>query len=192
MKQEIQSLLDRMAQGGDWHAFRNEIAALHEHATTEDEHVALLEAHRTLVAVGRECFDEASYAKLLQAANAEYRMFLNKEATEDGLVNPVLLDRITRREVTAGRLGADDNLRTLAAAGASVLGDSAKSAARRCKPGDWFFYGMGFAALLAVALENAHVSRLWMIALGLIVGWFLNERERKHIDTSIDGRRSES
>ncbi|CAG9169733.1 hypothetical protein [Cupriavidus pinatubonensis] len=189
MKQEIESLLGRMAQGGDWHAFRKEIADLHERATTEEEHVALLEAHRVLVAVGKECLDEASYTKLLQVANAEYRLFLNKEATEDGLVNPVLLDRITRREVAAGRLAPNDNLRTLAAAGASVLGDSTKITAHRCKPGDWFFYGMGLAAFLALALENAHVSPLWLIALGLIVGWFLNERERKHIDSSIDAKR---
>lgn len=192
LKQEIQTLLDRMARGGDWHLFRKEIAALHERATTEEEYVALLEAHRILVAVGHECFDEASYAKLLQAANVDYRSLLNKEATEDGLVNPVLLDRITRREVEAGRLDPDDNLRTLAVAGASVLGDSSKILARRCKPGDWFFYGMGFAALVAAALEAVHVSPLWLIALGLIIGWLLNERERKRIDTSIDARRSEN
>ena len=78
MKAEIESLQERMAQGGDWHAFRKEIADLHERATTEEEHMALLQAHQILVAVGKEYFDEVSYGKLLQAAKAEYRLFLIK------------------------------------------------------------------------------------------------------------------
>lgn len=165
---------------------------MHERATTEEEHVALLQAHQILVAAGKECFDEVSYEKLLQAAKAEYRLFLIKEATEDGLANPVLLSRITRREVAAGRLDPNDDFRGLAAAGASVLGDSAKITTHRCKPGDWFCYGMSFAAVLAVAVAQFNVSPLWLIALGLVVGWILNELERKRIDASIDARRAES
>ena len=56
MKPEIASLHERMAKGGDWRAFREEIAALHAQATTEKECVTLLEAHQKLVAVGS--FDE--------------------------------------------------------------------------------------------------------------------------------------
>jgi hypothetical protein len=97
LKPEIASLHERLSRGGDWRAFREEIAALHADATTEEEYVTLLEAHRKLVAVGKFAYNEETYAKLLPVAEAEYRMFLNKEATEDGAVNPVLLERITQR-----------------------------------------------------------------------------------------------
>ena len=190
MKPGIASLHERISNGGDWRAFRDEIAVLHEQATTENEYVTLLEAHRNLVAVGKFAYSEETYAKLLPIATAEYRMFLNKEAMEDGLVNPVLLERITRREVTAGRLDPNDSLRALAAAGASVLGDSAETTAHRCKQGDWFFYGMAVAALLSATFELIPLSPLWLIAVGLGLGWFLNERENKRIKAAIDARRS--
>ena len=190
MNPEIASLHERMSNGGDWRAFRDEIAALHEQATTENEYVTLLEAHRNLVAVGKFAYDEETYAKLLSIATAEYRMFLNREAMEDGLVNPVLLERITRREVAAGRLDPNDSLRALAASGASVLGDSAETTAHRCKQGDWFFYGMAVAALLSAAFELIPLSPIWLIAVGLGLGWLLNERESKRIKAAIAARRS--
>ena len=190
MKPEIASLHERMAKGGDWRAFRDEIAALNAQATTEKEYVTLLEAHQKLVAVGKFAFDEETYSKLLPIAAAEYRMFLNKEAMEDGIINPLLLDCVTHREVQAGRLDPNDEFRKLASAGASVLGDSAELTAHRCKHGDWFFYGMAIAAILSAALAFVPLSPLWLIALAFLVGWFLNEHERKRIKTSIAARRS--
>ena len=154
--------------------------------------MALLEAHRKLVAVGKFAYDEETYDKLLPIATAEYRMFLIKEATEDGTVNPLLLEHITRREVEAGRLDPDDSLKTLASSGASVLGDSAEMTAHRCKQGDWFFYGMATAAILSARPALISLSPLWLIAIGLFVGWFLNERERKRIKVIIGSRRSSS
>lgn len=190
MKPEIASLHERMGQGGDWKTFRDEIVALHAEATTEEEYVALLEAFGKLVAVGKFAYDEENYAKLLPIAVAEYRMFLNKEAMEDGLINPVLLERVTRREVEAGRLDPDDDLRELAVAAASVLGDSAELTNHKCKQGDWFFYGMAAAAILSAGLVLIPLSPLWLIALGFLAGWFLNERERKRIKETIAARRS--
>jgi|SRR5690349_10922753 len=189
MKPEIASLHERMEKGGDWRVFRDEIAALHAEATNEEEYITLLEAHRKLVAVGKFAFDEETYAKLLPVAAAEYRMFLNKEAMEDGIINPVLLDRVTRREVQAGRLDSNDELRKLASASV-ILGDSAELTAHRCKHGDWFFYGMAIAAILSAAFTLVPLSPLWLIALAFLVGWFLNERERKRIKASIAARRS--
>lgn len=185
MKAEIASLHERMAKGGDWRVFRNEIAALHAKATTEQEYVTLLETHAKLVAVGKLAFDEETYAKLLPVTAAEYRMFLNKEAIEEGLINPVLLERVTRREVEAGRLDPNDEFRKLATAGASVLGDTAELTAHRCKHGDWFFYGMVIAAVLSAGLSLIPLSPFWLIALAFLAGWFLNERERKDIKASI-------
>ena len=42
-------------------------------------------------------------------------------------VDPDRLEYVTRREVEAGRLAADDDFRKLAAAGANVLGKSARA-----------------------------------------------------------------
>lgn len=191
MKPEIASLHERMSRGGDWRAFRDEIAVLHAAATTEEEYVTLLDAHRKLVAVGKFAYDEETYAKLLPIAATEYYLFLSKEAMEDdGMINPVLLERVTRREVEAGRLEPNDSFRTLAMSAASVFGDSAEITAHRCKQGDWFFYGMAIAAILSAGLVLIPFSPLWLIALGFLVGWFLNERESKRIKTSIAARRS--
>jgi hypothetical protein len=190
MKPEIASLHERMKQGGDWRTFRDEIASLHAAATTEEEYVTLLEAHRNLIAVAKHAYDEETYAKLLPIAEAEYKMFLNRESMEDGTINPVLLERVTRREVEAGRLDPDDPLRKLAVAGSAVLGDSAEGKAHRCKRGDYFFYGMAAAALLAFGFAQIGVSPLWLIALGLLLGWFFNERERKRIKRELAARRA--
>lgn len=190
MTPEIASLHERMSRGGDWRAFRDEISALHAVASTEEEYVTLLEAHRNLVVVGKSAFDEQTYAKLLPIALAEYRNFLNKEAIESGVMNPVLLERITRREVAAGRLEPNDNFRTLAASAALVLGDSAEITAHRCKQGDWFFYGTAVAAAFSAGLVLIPISPLWLIAFGFVAGWLLNERERKSIKASIAARRA--
>ena len=179
MNQEIATLHERMAKGGDWHAFRNEIAALHDKATTETEYVALLEAHRNLVAVGKFAYDDETYTKLLPIAAAEYRMFLNKEALMNGSINPTLLERITRREVEAGRLEPGDDLRKLSLAGASVLGDSIEETTLRCRQGNWFFYGVVIATALSVGFALVPLSPFWLILPGFVVGWYINERERK-------------
>lgn len=190
MRPEIASLHERMSQGGDWRTFRDEIAALHADATTEEEYVILLEAHCTLVAVGKEAFDPETYAKLLPIAQAEYLMFLNKESMEDGVVNPVLLERVTRREVQAGRLSSEDELRKLGIAGAAVLGDSAELAIHKCKQGDYFFFGAAGAAVLAAGLREVQISPLWLVVVGLVIGWLINERERKRIKREIAARRA--
>jgi hypothetical protein len=189
MKPEIASLPDRMARGGDWRLFRDEIAALHAEAKTEAEYVTLLEAHQKLVAQGEYTFDAGTYSKILPIAQSEYLLFLSKEATEDGVINPALLDRVMKREITAGRLDPGSHFAKLAAAGGAVLGDSAELTAHRCKRGDFLFYGMAAAGILAFGLARADVSPLWLILVGLLVGWYLNERERKCIKSEITERR---
>ena len=192
MKPEIATIHERMQKGGDWKGFQEEIARLHAEATTEEEYVTLLEAHRNLVAIGEYAFDEETYSKIRPIAEAEYKMFLNAEAMEDGVINPVLLDRITNREVEAGRLDPEDELKTLSAAGASVLGDSAELTAHRCKNGDWLFYGMAIASVLAIGMMSISFSPLWLILVGLIAGWFINEKERKRIKEEIALHRERS
>ena len=178
-----------MSQGGDWQAFRLEIAALHAKATREDEYVTLLEAHRILVVLGKSVYDQETYAKLLPIADSEYRMLLNKEAMEDGIINPLLLDRVISREVEVGRLDPSDSLRTLAASGALVIGESAEITAHKCKQGDWFFYGTLITSLLSAVFELISQSALWLIPAGLLFGWFLNDREHKRIKATVAARR---
>ena len=181
---------ERMAEGGEWRAFQQEIAALHMQASTEEEYVALLEAHDLLVRTGEDCLDGKTYAKILPIAESEYLMFLNKEAIEGDLINPVLLARVVDREVAAGRLDPDSRFAQLAKAGGAVLGDSAEITAHRCKRGDFLFYGMAGAAVLAWALVRVNVSPLWLILVGLIVGGFLNVRENQRIKAEIAERRA--
>jgi hypothetical protein len=119
----------------------------------------------------------------------EYKLFLNEEAMKDGVINPVLLERITCREVEAGRMDPDDDLRKLAVDGAAVLGDSAELTSHKCKHGNWFFYGASAAAIMAVGLEHVQVSPPWLIAVALLVGWYLNERERLRIKRAAYERR---
>ncbi len=189
MRPEVTSLQERMRMGGDWMKFREEIAHLHLTAQTEAEYRTLLEAHCNLVAVGAAAYDEESFAKLLPITQAEYLMFLNKESIENGVVNPVLLERVTQREVEAGRLAPDDGLRRMAVAGAAVLGDSAELTAHKCKQGDYFFYGMAAASILTLLLIRLQISPLWMIGIGLLVGWYLNTRELARIKSEIALRR---
>lgn len=189
MKPEIASLHERMSKGGDWRTFRDEIAALHATASTEEDFVRLLQAHRNLISVAQYTYDEETYAKLLPIAEAEYRSFLIREAMEDGTINPVLLDRVTRREVEAGRLDPKNEFRTLAKSGAAVFGDSAIDNAHRCRHGDWFAYGMTAAALIAVVLASFSISPLWLIVVAFLVGWYVNERERLRIVAEVKARR---
>lgn len=189
MKHEIATIHERMLQGGDWRVFQQEISDLHAQAATEEEYVTLMEAHRNLVLVGEVAYDAETYAKLLPIAESEYLTFLSAESMEDDVVNPVHLERITRREVEAGRLSPDHPLRELAVDSAVVLGDSAELTAHACRNGNWFFYGMAIAGALAFLLRDVSVSPLWLALVGLIVGWFLNERERSSIKAAIAARR---
>ena len=176
MHPEIASIHGRLEKGGDWMDFRNEIARLHGEATTQDEYVTLLEAHHRLVAVAEHCFEPEKCAQIRQIAFGEYKMFLNVEAMEDGVINPVMLDRITRREVEAGRLAEGDGLRQLASAGVT-LGDSADSKFDR-KVGDWVGLSSVALGIVAGLLSNWRVGLIVAI-LGMGLGWFLNERSRK-------------
>lgn len=179
MNLEISSLKQRMSEGGNWQSFHDEIIALHTKAKTEDEYIILLETHTILAELSKSCFDDATYRKLLPIMASEYLFLLNKEAMQNGIVNSRLLERITRREVDAGRLDSNDELRKLAVAGEAIIGKSSEGTEHKCKHGDWFFYGMSFATILVYAFEKFSWSPLWFIAIGLVVGWKINEYERK-------------
>jgi hypothetical protein len=176
---EIASLDERMAEGGDWMAWHEEIAQLHQKATTQDEYLILLRAHSILGILADTVFDENTARRIKEAHRAEYLNFLNKEAIEGDLINPALLDRITAREVMEGRLAADDGFRQLAAAGGQVLGDAIPATAELPRKGNWVAAAFaGAAALLwALSVRPLGQSALWLVAVGIVVGWFFNHRE---------------
>ena len=193
MQPEIASIHERMAVGGDWHNWREEIAALHEKATTEQEYITLLRAHQILVEVGKHAFDADTYEKLLPIARAEYMWFLSREAKEGGeLVNPMMLDRITAREVEAGRMEPHDDFREFAQASGEVMGDSADLNYHACRHGSWFFAGMSAASVATwlLSLSQIALSPLWLIGSGLIIGWFLNSREHVSIKRQVAENRA--
>jgi len=177
MNPDIASLHERMAQGGDWMTFREEIARLHEHAKTQEEYVTLLEAHRNLMAVAEHCFPPDKCAEIRQIGESEYKWFLNVEAMEGELINPVMLDRITAREVESGRMSANDDFRKFAEAGGSVLGDSADLRYDR-KLGD----GIGLGGVVLGALVFFLINKtlgVVVFLVGMGAGWFINERRKK-------------
>lgn len=118
MLPEIASLEERMADGGNWMQWRQEIADLHKRSTTQEEYVQLLRVHSVLGNLINEVYDVETSQRLRPVHRSEYILFLNKEAAENGeRVNPAMLDFITAREVEAGRMDPDDEFRQLAAAG---------------------------------------------------------------------------
>lgn len=178
MHPEIASLHERMTQDGDWHTFQKEIARLNGEAKTQEEYVTVLEAHRNLIAVAEHSFPPETYEEIKRIGEGEYKLFLNVEAMEGELINPVMLDRITAREVASGRMCPDDSFRQLAADGGAVLGDSADSRYDR-KLGD----GIGLGGLILGALAFFLLSKTLgaiTAVVGTGAGWFINERRKKN------------
>lgn len=188
MNAEIAAIHARMAQGGDWFTFREEIARLHKEAKTQNEFVTLLEAHRILVGLAEHCFAPEKCAELRQFAFGEYMMFLNLEAMENEMINPVMLDRITAREVESGRLAPDDGFRTLASAGV-LFGDSADHRYDRKLGNGIAILGL-VAAIIAFLLFGAGLA-VGVFLLGLIAGWVINEHKRKEALQAAKSARSD-
>ncbi len=187
MLPEIASLDERMAKGGDWMEWRDEIAQLHQRATTQKEYMILLRGHAILGILADKVFDEETARRIKDLHQAEYLSFLSKEATEGDLVNPALLDRITEREVMEGRLAADDEYRQFAAAGGQVLGDAIPTTSNLPRRGNWIALAFAGAAvaLWALSVKPLGLSALWLIAVGIAVGWFLNNREISRVKQSV-------
>lgn len=47
------------------------------------------------------------------------------------------------------------------------------------RAGDWFCSGMITTAFLSTVFATIPISPFWMIPIGLALGWYFNERERK-------------
>jgi hypothetical protein len=127
MSADLAELIDRIQAGGRLEALsiQREMSALWDQLDNEDDRVSLLKVHRAFMDwVERTGGLEAeALARFQSVRNAEYQLFLVKEAragTETA--DPVALDRITRREVEAGRLASDSDFRQFASDAGAVFG----------------------------------------------------------------------
>jgi hypothetical protein len=111
----------------DWseaRVLRDRIVAAHRAAESEADSIAMLFSFHALMdyVEQSDMLDEAGLRQLVGLRRADYLMMLNVEAFQGDHIDPDALDNVTKREVEAGRLAADDEFRQLAAAGAAVLG----------------------------------------------------------------------
>jgi hypothetical protein len=113
-------------------AYRDEIVELNRIAQTDEEQGVLLFAFNALMdqVAARGLVDDASLERLKPVRETDYKAMLIVQSLEDGgsgLIDPDRLEHITRREVEAGRLAADDDFRKHAITGAEALGKSANA-----------------------------------------------------------------
>ena len=148
MLPEIANLHERMATGGSWLDYRDEISNLHKRATLQCEFIILMEAFANLRKVGSSAFDPETWPKLEKAAAMEYQLFLLREATDTGSVlNPMLMAYVTEREVEAGRLDTASDARTSAINGWQNFGDSSDVENPPSRPGNWLAAGLAIGGI---------------------------------------------
>lgn len=116
-------------------SYRDEIVELNRVAETDEEQSALLFAFNALIdnVAERGLLDKDALERLGAVREADYRAMLVVQSLIGDQIDPDRLEYVTRREVEAGRLRADDEFRKHAVAGANALGASARAA----KAGGW-------------------------------------------------------
>jgi hypothetical protein len=117
----IECIERQMATGElEWRQVREDIHETHKNATTEAERVLLLSIHKAVIdAVERNegAIIPGGMDDFRKAHEQDYKLLLVSEGMigrANGLMDPMVMRRITDREVTAGRMSPDDELRTLA------------------------------------------------------------------------------
>jgi len=125
----IEKLQRQMQQSGlDWREARGDIHIAHGNATTEAQRVLCLSLHKAVFdAVERDnsAIIPGGMSDFRRTREQDYNLLLIKEAMigrTDGQIDPNVMKKITDREVTAGRMAADDELHKLSVAGAEILG----------------------------------------------------------------------
>jgi hypothetical protein len=117
----LESIKRQMATGViEWRQVREDIVEAHKNATTEAERVLLLGIHKVVMdAVERDegAIIPGGMDDFRKAREQDYNLLLVSEAMigrTDGIIDPVVMRRITNREVAAGRMSPDDEMRKLA------------------------------------------------------------------------------
>ena len=128
----IDKTLDELLQGdisdviSIWPTIVKKIQFEFRAAKNEDERAVLLGLHKSVLdmAAGRIAPDHLD--KFLATRRSDYLSLLICESADgEGQIPPDVIDRITQREVAAGRMTEDDEFRKLAFAGTALLGSNA-------------------------------------------------------------------
>ena len=89
----------------NWQQLKEEIISQHEQASTENERVALLSLHRTLLdRVEQQLSDSIDIEKFRKARSQEYNLLIIRECTVGGSICAETLYEVTQREIEAGRM----------------------------------------------------------------------------------------
>ena len=122
----MEHLKERMQSGSfDWGELRKNIHAAHGNAVTTEDRVLCLGIHKAVMDLMEGQIAPENMQEFREARSEDYNLLLLKEVMvgkTDGLVDPVKMAEITRREVAAGRMTADEDLHALALAGVEVFG----------------------------------------------------------------------
>ena len=122
----MKRIVQQLESGGtfDWDRTREEIVAEHRSATTTADRVLCLGLYKSIMdAVERNNIGPTEMAKFQELRQQEYNLLLINEAMiekTDGILDPVVMKVITDREVAAGRMVENDDLRKLTAAYVAV------------------------------------------------------------------------
>jgi len=179
VNKEISTLQIRMAQGGDWKLFRDEISNLIDVAESQEEYISLLQAYANLIAVGPSCYDEETWEKMHPITQGEYKFFLIKESSNsEGIIDPRVMKYVCEREISSGRMDPDDSFYELAISG-QTIGDPSTSSRSLKRAGNRIAIGFTISAILFWVLGfREPVSPLWLILAGMILGTVVNSREQ--------------
>jgi hypothetical protein len=113
----VTDLLNEMRESNDWTGLREKIHDAFDQSQSSEERGMLLAAFTAMMdSVERQLgtADPDLRAKFQQARCQDYNLFVVKECTFDGNVSPEMLNVVTLREVQAGRMAPDHELRRLA------------------------------------------------------------------------------
>jgi hypothetical protein len=102
----------------DWRGCREDIHDQFDKASTLDHRGAVLAIfHAVMNIVEKNLIAPDDLEKFRKARDQDYCLLLSKECTEEANVRSDLLEQATRREVEAGRMQPDHQLRELALVG---------------------------------------------------------------------------
>jgi hypothetical protein len=111
----LRQLLDTAgAPAVNWRKIAEEINVEWEKAATTDQRVALLTVFKATMDIAETVVAPGSLEAFRDARHRHYKTFVLQECMVGTNVCAETLDEVTRREIDAGRMAEDDELRNLA------------------------------------------------------------------------------
>ena len=120
MNEHLQKLIDEMKTSSDlvWTTIRDRLHEEHQRATTSEERATCLALFTGMMdAVARQLEPDA-LAKFKEARRKDYSTFIVRESTTGTEVDIAKLNVVTAREIVAGRMAPNHQLRIVAIFGA--------------------------------------------------------------------------